>query len=426
MSGRVQGLSGRGLTRRRLLLGGAAAAVAGGTVAAIELSERSGPSRLTPVPLGAAPAGLPDRQFAWDATLGLDEHGNRIPPRFDRLLFFDVKGVPSTAHATVLEAALRSLERTFSWGPRGLLFTVAWGTSYFTRSLGTDSPVPVARSLSDFELPSIDRYDVVLHLAGDDETKLALIERALTRGAAVAGIHEPIDVSRVLTWRETRTGFVGAGLPAGHQRAGGIPSGSPVPRSAPLFMGFKSSLKRNQASEDSVAIGVGPLADGTTMAVSYMRLRLDSWYQDLDERQRVALMYAPQVTPEEVRHITTDPPSDPGKLRAAIRHDGMIGHAQTTAGARRNGRPIILRRDFDTVDGGQAGLHFVSLQRTIKDFVRTRTAMNASSAQLHNPAITDTVNNGINSFIFVLKRGNYLIPPRRSRSFPLPDGRPRV
>ena len=36
-------------------------------------------------------------------------------------------------------------------------------------------------------------------------------------------------------------------------------------------------------------------------------------------------------------------------------------------------------------------------------------------------AITDTVNNGINSFIFVLKRGNYMVPVRAQRSFPLAD-----
>ena len=95
-----------------------------------------------------------------------------------------------------------------------------------------------------------------------------------------------------------------------------------------------------------------------------------------------------------------------------------VGHAQTSARARRAGKPLILRRDFDTADGGQAGLHFVSLQRTIEDFITTRSAMNASDAQLHNPAITDTVNNGINEFIFVLKRANYIIPARAGRSFP--------
>ena len=104
----------------------------------------------------------------------------------------------------------------------------------------------------------------------------------------------------------------------------------------------------------------------------------------------------------------------------------MIGHAQTSARARRDGKPLIIRRDFNTVDGGQAGLHFVSIQRTIQDFVITREAMNASSAQLRNPAITDTVNNGINSFIFVLRRANYILPTRSERSFPLLPGRERA
>ncbi len=76
-------------------------------------------------------------------------------------------------------------------------------------------------------------------------------------------------------------------------------------------MGFKSSLRRNQATEEYVTIAEGPFAGGTTMQVSYMRLRLDSWYGQLDERERVALMYAPQVTPEQVSRFTTDAASDP-------------------------------------------------------------------------------------------------------------------
>jgi hypothetical protein len=80
---------------------------------------------------------------------------------------------------------------------------------------------------------------------------------------------------------------------------------------------------------------------------------------------------------------------------------------------------VILRRDFDTTDGGEAGLHFVCLQRTIQDFVDTRRAMNASRASYLNPAITPTDNNGINEFIFVLNRANYILPPRNLRAFPL-------
>ena len=131
-------------------------------------------------------------------------------------------------------------------------------------------------------------------------------------------------------------------------------------------MGFKSGLRRNQATEDAVRSRPAPFAGGTTMQVSYMRLRLDSWYANCSNSERVARMYAPQVTPEQVKHFTTDAESDPNLLGQAITRYGVIGHAQTSASARKNGKPLIIRRDFDTIDGGQAGLHFVSLQRAIE------------------------------------------------------------
>ena len=43
----------------------------------------------------------------------------------------------------------------------------------------------------------------------------------------------------------------------------------------------------------------------------------------------------------------------------------------------------------------------------------------SAAAQPQNPAITDTVNNEINAFIFGLKRANYILPPRSGRSLPL-------
>jgi hypothetical protein len=304
-----------------------------------------------------------------------------------------------------------------------------WGPSYFERFLRLRSPIPRAKRLSDFELPAIDDYDLCLHLACNDERRLADVEAALVHGGPLAGADGRLSVAAALRWRETRTGFVGSGLPAANQAVGGIPSGSPVDRGTPLFMGFKSGLRRNQATEDSVTISSGPFAQGTTMQVSYMRLRLDSWYDQLSERERIARMYAPQVTPQQVKHFTTDAESDPNLLGQAISRYGVIGHSQTSARARRHGKPVIIRRDFNTIDQGQAGLHFVSLQRSIADFVRTRSAMNAASAQLYNPAITETVNNGINEFMFVLKRANYIIPTRwdpattRTRDQPRPISR---
>jgi hypothetical protein len=414
------------LTRRRFLIGGATVA-AGGAAVAVGLDRALRTSKSSPpIALGTSPPGLPERQHAWTYTLARDDDGNPIAPRFDRLLFFDVERHPAPEDARVLEAALRTLERRYRWGPSGLLFTAGWAPNYFEHALGVRSPIPVAQGLSDFELPTIDDYDVCLHFACDDEQRLADVEAALTRGVPLAGADGPLDLRRALSWRETRTGFVGAGLAAQHQDVNGIPPGNPVAKASPLFMGFKSNLRKNQATEDYVTIADGPFAGGTTMQVSYMRLRLDSWYTDLTYRERVARMYAPQVTPEQVSHFTTDAESDPNLLGQAINRYGVIGHSQTSARARVNGKPLIIRRDFNTVDGGLAGLHFVSVQRTIEDFVTTRNAMNASSAQLQNPAITDTVNNGINEFIFVLNRANYILPPRTRRSFPLLPGRARA
>jgi hypothetical protein len=356
--------------------------------------------------------GLPLRQHAWNGSLARDADGNPVAPRFQRLLFFDVDSSPGRADVRRLEAALRELEHRYPWSPAGLLFTAGWGPRYFERTLRTRSPVARPRPLSAFELPALDAYDLCLHLACNHESRLAAVERELIE-----------RVGGSLRWRETRTGFVGARLPAAHQHVGGIPDGAPVPAHAPLYMGFKSGYRRNQASEDAITIRGGPLAGGTTMHVSRMRLRLDDWYGLLDDRERVARMFAPQVSPAQVDRFTTDASSHPGLLGEAARRYGVVGHAQASACARRKGRPRILRRDFDSADGGEAGLQFVSLQRTISDFVATRTAMNAAHSSYLNPAITDTVNNGINEFIFVTHRGNYLIPPRAQRSYPLLPGR---
>ncbi len=405
------------LTRLGFL--GAAAGLIAGVGAGPVGAARERRSR---APLGGQPRGLPASQHAWTAGLATDVHGNAISPRFDRLLFFDVAGRPSAAGVRQLEASLRTLERRYPWNHQGLLFTLSWGPHYFEHVLGTTSPIPHPTGLSDFEVPAFDHYDACLHLAGDHEQRLADIEGALAHGSPLPGVGA-IDVQNVLRWRETRTGFVGAGLPARHQAVSGIPPGNPVPAGAPLYMGFKSGFRKNQASESEITIPSGPFAGGTTMHISYMRLRLDSWYQVLDQTERVARMYAPEITPAEVNRLTDDAASQPERYaKAAIRY-GVVGHAQASARARRNGRPRIIRRDFDTDDGGVAGLHFVALQRSIQDFVETRKAMNAANAAYLNPAISDTVNNGINEFIFVLKRANYIVPSRRLRSFPLLPGR---
>jgi hypothetical protein len=399
------------VTRRRFVAGGGAvaAAVAAGVVIDQSASGPAGPLADLPAPV----ADLPVSQHAWDATLARDSHGNVIAPRHARLLLFDVSGTPDPRYARQLESALRRIEHRHAWGPEGVLFTVGWSPAYFEDLLHVSTPLPRAKPLSDFELPAIDTHHLCVHLASDMEANLVSCARALRSALAP-----------ILTLRETRTGFAGAGLPAANQQGiGGLPTGDPVAESAPLYMGFKSGFKKNQATEAAVTLTSGDFIHGTTMTVSYMRLSLESWYGNLSAEQRIQRMYSPQSTPAEVAGFTTDAPSNPNLLGQAINRYGVIGHSQAAARARRGGQPLILRRDFDTADYGRAGLHFVSLQRSIADFVATRTAMNQTAAQLQNPLITDTVNNGINEFIFVLKRGNYMLPARAQRSFPLLPGR---
>jgi hypothetical protein len=386
------------LTRRRFLTGAGAVALAG-ALSAASARRAAADTALERVELGSQPAGLPARQHAWTAVLHRDEFGNPVAPRFDRLLFFDVRGRPSSGYALLLESRLRALERRFDWRPEGLLFTVGYGPDYFATVLGVASPVERATRLASFESPAIDAFHVCVHLACDDAQRLIDVEASLRRGLAP-----------ILRWRETRTGFTGRGLPHAHR--------SDVAADSPLFMGFKSGLRKNQASEDTVTIAAGPFAQGTTMQVSYMELALDQWY-GLSAADRVALMYSPQTTVAAAGRFRTDAAGEPSKVIQALSRYGMVGHAQTSALARRHGSPVIIRRDFDTVDGGRPGLHFVSLQRSIEDFVATRNAMNATGARNINPHVTGTHNNGINAFIDVRRRANYILPSRAHRSFPL-------
>ncbi len=406
-----------------MFLRGGAALAAGGVVAG--LGARSVRAAAAQSPLGSQPDDLPARQHAWADYLHKDEFGNPIAPKYDRLIFFAVRGRPTAAHVRLLEANLRALERRFHWSPDGLLFTVSWGHSYFHNVLRQQSPVPKATALSSFEKPVSDGHDMCIHLACDSQQRLVEITAGLVHGTDVEGIDHSLSLARGFVWRNTRTGFTGVGIPAANQHVSGIPAGDPVPKTSPLFMGFKSGLKKNQATEERVTIKRGAFAQGTTMQVSYMRETLDGWYSKLSEAERIARMYSPQTTAGDVARITTDAPSNHNAagIDTAIKRYGVIGHAQAAATARQNNEPIIIRRDFNTVDGGRAGLHFVSIHESIQDFIVTRNAMNAAEAHVLNKKITATTNNGINAFIDVRSRANYMMPSRADRSFPLWAGR---
>jgi hypothetical protein len=211
----------------------------------------------------------------------------------------------------------------------------------------------------------------------------------------------------------------------------GIPSGGPVPEESPLFMGFKAGFRRNQATESAVTIDEGPFAGGTTKHLSTIRQRLDDWYDEQDFEEQVMEMFSPlhaeRGLVDGVGENLGDFSGVEGEVVDTIREQardyGRVGHAQKAARANRDaeGRPLLLRRHVESTDDGEASLHFPSLQTRIESFEAVREAMNGSDLT-DIPTIRQRVNNGILEYIFVKRRGNYLVPPRSLRALPTPTG----
>ena len=376
---------------------------------------------------------LPDRQHAWNGYLSQDAHGNYEPPAHHVLRYLSIAdSVALDSAREQFETALTDLESAFAWSSDGLLFTVGYSPRYFTQfdeqpALPESVEFPEPTALTDLESPTFDTYELVIHFASDRPDALLAAEEALFGSQETVNGREITAISDLFDEAESdrRTGFVGAGLPAENQDVEGIPSGNPVPEDAPLFMGFRSGFERTQATEDRVTIEAGPFAGGTTQHISKLQLQLNAWWNQENHFQRVAKMFSPRHATEERvgdvgEKLTTDSglaAEDVSNLLKQARDDGVVGHAQKTARAREDGRPVILRRDFDTTDDDHAGLHFVSLQRSISDFAKTRAAMTGTDIA-DESGIGPRVNNGIMQYIFVRNRGNFLIPPRSRRSFP--------
>ncbi|MFB6271012.1 MAG: Tat pathway signal protein, partial [Halobacterium sp.] len=85
----------------------------------------------------------------------------------------------------------------------------------------------------------------------------------------------------------------------------------------------------------------------------------------------------------------------------------------------------LLRRHFESTDDLEsdepvASLHFPSLQTGISAFEEVRRAMNGTDVTEVTPAVRQRVNNGILEYIFVRRRGYFLVPPRELRALPEP------
>lgn len=398
-------------SRRRLLSRVAAA------VGVSSLAGCTGSTSTLDLPPNPRADALPTLQHDWTAGMRTDRYGNPLLPRFHRVLMLDATTSIDDAVRERVERACRTLEAAYDWSSADLLHTWAWGTGYFEKE-GTLGRAPIRRPrvLSRTDDPDLQSFDAALVLASDTESHLTATEAALF-GERDTLVGEPVDapLDDLFDRRRRLTGFMGEGMPAAHTDAEGIPANAPLD-DAPGFFGFRSGRVRTQASLDRVTKAGGRWDGGTTLHASHLTFSLDGWYA-MDLPDRVARMFSPDETPADVEGYHTDVPFADA-VREHARDYGVVGHAEKMARAREDGDPVLLRRDFNTVDGGRAGLHFLSYQRSLAEFERARDAMNGWWLRDDHPSITDRENNGLLNFVTVRARANFYVPPRDRRALP--------
>jgi hypothetical protein len=370
-----------------------------------------------------------------------------------------------------LEDALAAIERELPPSPAGLGVTVAWGLPYFRRFVPIASRkhlpfdrraqkpalLPARRFPSDPADTILEANDVAVLLRSD-----ALDH--VSEGAA--RLFERRDVFRVTSIRK---GFAGGGFEGGRSlpkrmaMAAGVAGADLIPDTSELFLGFTSTQKAglgppriaNFETLGYVDLRGGYFRGGTHMHLSHIAEDLEAWYLNFNFRERVDTTFRPGLDVREgtqtVQQRATDVATDTS-VRRDFQATGRIGHSGSIQPASRLQRDIVAedgtvyrkgtavpqRADFNTLDnpffwssrplvdrmGNEpaAGVHFVVFNPTSDDFNRNRLAMDGVLPDGKRlPLKPGGRNQGFNTILQTTHRQNFLVPPRRHRSFPLAE-----
>ena len=456
------------LTRKQLLAGAAASALgAAGVYELVDQLSGEAPKR----PVGAP---LPPEQHVLDSIAVIVDNDVEvvIPPLHHELVTATVRADDLRSARRDLSDALEELERRYEPTPAGLGVTVGWGLPYFEQRVPEawrrHAPrdlraqklalIPAVRFPSDPDETLLEENEVAVLLRSDSSDHLA---------DAAHLLFSELDIFELTS---VRKGFVGGGfggrrsLPKKVAVAAGVPGADLIPESAQLFLGFTSTQReglgpRRIANFETLGlVDLGPRSyfrEGTSMHVSHLFEDLEAWYLNFDFRERVDTAFRPgldvRAKVETVRQSVKDIEHLP-RVKQDFHRRGRIGHAgsiQTSSRLQRDhiaadgtvfkrGTAIPQRADFNTLDhpfawssrpraddmqaGPRAGLHFVVFNPTSDDFHRNRLAMDGvlpDGTKL--PLAARDRNQGFNAVLRTTHRQNFLVPPRRHRSFPLAE-----
>jgi hypothetical protein len=452
---------------RRSFLGGAAAAALGGAGIYELVDQLSGGSPVR----SAAAVGLPSEQHLLDLQTTHSEGVPVIvPPLHSEILTATVHDVDLRKAQSELEDVLRGLESKYEpLTPAGLGVTVGWGIPYFARVRGAAQrhlpfdrrarkPVllPTRRFPSDPRDTILEHNDVAFLLRSDARSH---IDDAEARLRALDFLH----VTSI------RRGFAGGGfagktsLPKKMAIAAGVPGADLIPDTSELFLGFTSTQKAglgprliaNHETLGYVDLRTGYFHGGTHMHLSHISEDLEAWYLNFDFSERVLTAFAPSQKAKMNQQTVPQGPKDvhdEAQLQHSFGKTGRFGHSasiQPTSRLQRNhvgpdgtvypkGTAIPQRADFNTLDNPfffsanpardkytkapAAGVHFVVFNPTGDDFERNRLAMDGRLPGGKTlPVKQRSRAQGFNSVLTTTHRQNYLVPPRRHRSFPLAE-----
>jgi len=457
------------LTRRQVIVGAAAGAV--GATGIYELVDQFTGS----TPERANAAKLLPEQHLLDGVRVVNSEGVDVlvPPLHHEILTARItagRGDLRAAQAE-LEHLLAQLDADYTPSPAGLGVTIAWGLPYFhrltpdalTRYLPHDrrADKPVLFEAERFQS---DPFDTTL-----EQNDVAILLRSDTR-AHIDDATKRIQDSKLFTLTSIRRGFAGGGFEGGQSLpkqlavAAQIPGADLIPDTSELFLGFTSTQKAglgpgliaNHETLGYVDLRGGYFHGGTHMHLSHISEDLEAWYLNFDFDERVLTSFRTGLTKvKQGAQTVAQGPKDVSTrkdLDDGYKKTGRFGHSasiQTTSRLLQDvigpdgavypkGTAIPQRADFNTLDNpfafssqpeldqmkseAQAGVHFVVFNPSGDDFERNRLAMDGvmpDGAKLEVAARSRA--QGFNSVLTTTHRQNFLVPPRRHRSFPLAE-----